>query len=109
MPSYSEPETATSLRFHLVSASLNASAPAGCLDMAGNVWEWTRSLWGENDRAPRFKYPYTANDDREDLAAAETVLRVLRGGAFLKYHGGVRCAYRLRGYPNGRSWVIGCR
>ena len=36
----------------------------GLEDAGGNVWEWTRTLWGS-----RFKAPYDATDGREDLAA----------------------------------------
>ncbi|MGZ8250190.1 SUMF1/EgtB/PvdO family nonheme iron enzyme, partial [Methylomagnum sp.] len=35
---------------------------AGCLDMAGNVWEWTRSLWGRDFSKPDFAYPYEPTD-----------------------------------------------
>ncbi|HPP62310.1 MAG TPA: SUMF1/EgtB/PvdO family nonheme iron enzyme [Anaerolineales bacterium] len=60
-------------------------SPYGAADMAGNVWEWTQSL---------FKgYPYQAGDGREDLKASGR--RVLRGGSFAGNHGGARCAYRL--------------
>ncbi|MDP6359904.1 MAG: SUMF1/EgtB/PvdO family nonheme iron enzyme, partial [Planctomycetota bacterium] len=42
-------------------------SPFGGLDMAGNVWEWTRSLWGEDLAEPAFKYPYDPKDGRENL------------------------------------------
>ena len=58
-------------------------SPYDCEELSGNVWEWTRSLWGTDWRTPEFKYPYDASDlAREELGAADQVLRVLRGGAF---------------------------
>ena len=63
------------------------ASPYGLLDMAGNVWEWTRSITK--------KYPYDLEDGREDLESAG--LRVLRGGAFIGYARLRRCAFR-RGY-----------
>ncbi len=47
-------------------------SPSGALDMAGNVWEWTSTLF-----AP---YPYTASDSRE--VEDSTRHRVLRGGSW---------------------------
>jgi formylglycine-generating enzyme required for sulfatase activity len=44
----------------------------GALDMAGNVWEWTRSLYKD--------YPYDSGDGRESLEGSDP--RVVRGGAF---------------------------
>jgi formylglycine-generating enzyme required for sulfatase activity len=77
--------------------------------MAGNVWEWTRSLWGEDYEKPRFIYPYAAEDGREDVKAPDHTLRVLRGGAFGYNHGGVRCAYRGGGVPFLSGWDVGFR
>ena len=37
-------------------------SPYGCEDMAGNVWEWTRSLWGTDSEKPDFGYPYEPGD-----------------------------------------------
>jgi formylglycine-generating enzyme required for sulfatase activity len=79
------------------------ASPYGCLDMAGNVWEWTRSLWGT--------YPDPAKGPertaREDLSASGR--RVLRGGAFYLNPRFVRCAARLHNSPDYRRSGIGFR
>lgn len=62
--------------------------------MAGNVWEWTGSLWGKDWEEPDFGYPYDPADGREDTSAPDTVRRVLRGGSFYYFGDDVRCAVR---------------
>jgi formylglycine-generating enzyme required for sulfatase activity len=79
--------------------SPQGDSPYGCVDMAGNVWEWTRSLWGSDWSEPEFGYPYDPRDGRENLEAGDDALRVLRGGAFLNDSRYVRCAYRFRNLP----------
>jgi len=69
-------------------------AVCGAADMAGNVWEWTSSLWGKDWQKPEFGYPYDATDGRENLNAPDAVLRTLRGGSFRSIARLVRCAYR---------------
>ena len=74
----------------------------GCLDMVGNVWEWTRSLWGPWDGKEvklQFGYPYRADDGRENLEADDKWLRVLRGGSFSYNQYYARCACRSGGSP----------
>ena len=70
------------------------ASPYGCEDMSGNVWEWTRSLWGKDWEKPDFRYPYVPGDERERLEAGNDVLRVVRGVSFNNDAGLVRCAYR---------------
>ena len=68
--------------------------------MAGNVWEWTRSLWGKDSGDPEFKYPYDPEDGRENLKAPKEICRVLRGGTFHFNPNLVRGAVRGRGNPD---------
>lgn len=84
-------------------------SPYGCEEMSGNVWEWTRGLWGENLNKASYEYPYVLGDGREDLEASSEVLRVLRGGAFDFDPRSVRCAYRYGHDPRFRFWVVGFR
>ncbi|MFZ2852543.1 MAG: SUMF1/EgtB/PvdO family nonheme iron enzyme [Rhodocyclaceae bacterium] len=83
---------------------------AGCLDMAGNVWEWTRSLWGEDWRKPEFNYPYRPDDpQREVLEAGDDVWRLARGGSWYLDRELARCAFRLRDHPGVRDNGLGLR
>jgi iron(II)-dependent oxidoreductase len=72
-----------------VGCFLSGASSYGAEEMSGNVWEWTRSLWGEDSRPPAFGYPYHAQVGREQLDAGHDVLRVVRGGAFRDRHNGV--------------------
>jgi formylglycine-generating enzyme required for sulfatase activity len=82
---------------------LGGVSPYGVEEMSGNVWEWTRSLWGRDWLQPEFKYPYALDDGREDLEAPREMLRVRRGGAFYGGRRDVRCAVRRWDLPFNRS------
>jgi formylglycine-generating enzyme required for sulfatase activity len=79
--------------------------PYNAYGMAGNVWEWTTTIY---DTA-RYPYPYQA-DDRELLDGGAR--RVLRGGSWSSQPFSVRAANRPSrgGYmPDGRYFDVGVR
>ncbi|MCL4862590.1 MAG: formylglycine-generating enzyme family protein, partial [Caldilineaceae bacterium] len=84
-------------------------SPYGCYDMAGNVWEWTSSLWGKDVSKPEFSYPYDPNDGREDMRAGNDVLRVVRGGSWYLFDDDVRCAVRGGSCSSIRYDFVGFR
>ena len=71
----------------------------GLSDMAGNVWEFTRS--------PLQDYPYDPADDFDNLS--EDALWVMRGGSFADSINNVRAAVRGAVDPGVRSKTIGFR
>ena len=83
--------------------SVGSKSCGGCAyglsDMAGNVWEFTRS--------PLQDYPYNPEDDLENLS--EDALWVMRGGSFADSINNVRAAVRGAVDPGVRSSTIGFR
>lgn len=77
----------------------DGASPYGCLDLAGNVWEWTRSL--------HEKYPYVPTDGREHPISRDS--RVARGGAFNSEADRARCTFRYWYYPLNRFDYFGFR
>jgi formylglycine-generating enzyme required for sulfatase activity len=77
-------------------------SPYGVLEMAGNVWEWTRSQGG-ND------YPYVIDDGRENLDASNEVTRVVRGGSWFANQDQARCTSRVVRVPVSRNDYYGFR
>ena len=86
--------------------------PEGVSDMAGNVLEWTSSLWGEwrdADTPAAFAYPYVADDGREEPEAPVTVARVARGGSWAYGHTASLAAGRHCNPPAFPDLIYGLR
>ena len=77
----------------------SGASPYGLDDMAGNVWEWTSSLYKS--------YPYNSVDGREDIL--NTGGRVVRGGSIFVNEDALPCAYRNSYGPPYRYISIGFR
>lgn len=80
-----------------VTAYPDGASPYGCLDLLGNMQEWTQTIWGAAENTNDYPYPYDAQDGREEPAAspyAVRLLRVHRGGSFRSEVSQVRSSAR---------------
>ena len=77
------------------------ASPYGVLGLSGNLWEWTRSLYGEwnlkkGEHNSQFEYPYQVDDGRENNPSSDDKTLILRGGSWAGFSYYVRLS--ARGY-----------
>lgn len=87
-----------------VTAHPDGASACGCLDMLGNVEEWTRSRWGYDPRRPQFRYPYRQDDEREVIGEGDSPAHlqwmVHRGGSFRSQPSELSCTARGSALPH---------
>jgi sulfatase modifying factor 1 len=79
--------------------SAAGASPYGCLDMAGNVWEWCHTRYTS--------YPYRPDDGREDRDSQGN--RSVRGGSWHEDRWVSRAPGRGRTSPHFRDCYLGFR
>lgn len=77
----------------------NGKSIFGVYDMAGNVMEWTSTLYKP--------YPYNTSDGREDLTINGA--RVLRGGSWSDGESNLRSTFRTKLLASNQGDLIGFR
>jgi formylglycine-generating enzyme required for sulfatase activity len=81
----------------------NGESPYGCLDMAGNVWEWCSDWYDGN------YYKKKNSLDKNPMGPKEGGSRVLRGGSWIDFGRDVRSAARSWRGPDFRDDRTGFR
>ena len=84
--------------------SPQGDSPYGCVDMAGNIWEWCNDWFNENEYKQR-----QAKEEKDPPGPKTGTVRVLRGGSFYISHRFARCALRYWNSPNSLSRDVGFR
>ena len=92
-PTYGRKATCPVGSFHL------AASPFGCLDMAGNGWEWTGDWWA----------PYASGARTNPTGPRDGKGRVLRGGCWQSDSGHCRTTTRFSLAPDERRNFVGFR
>jgi formylglycine-generating enzyme required for sulfatase activity len=80
---------------------LGATPEDGVQDMAGNVWEWTGSIYKP--------YPYDPTDGREDIRTPSNKRFVTRGGGWNYRSFTLRASNRYNNSPDYHSYILGFR
>lgn len=85
----------------------------GCYDFAGNIRQWTSTLWGTEESAPdpRYAYPWQ-EDGRNSESESRLIWRVVRGSSFKDDPFQLRCSARCGDFPESRGfpgWRYGFR